>query len=123
MSREDSEIRELDWYVRDHLFRQSNAGKTSFRLESLPNDLVALYLRYRGTNPQTLAERMIPVISSLVARKVLEQTGNELGLANRLERFQCAKCFYINYLTDAEPRACMRCQGTELRDFQKKSLI
>lgn len=120
MSKADSEIRELDWYIRDHFFRQSNTGKTSFRLGSLPNDMVTLYLRYRGTDPQVLSDKMEPVIANLVSRKVLEQNGNEIGLTGRLERFQCAKCFYINYLIDAEPRECMRCQGNELRVFEKK---
>ena len=112
--------RELDWYLRDHLFRQSNAGKTVFRMESLPNDMVTLYLRYRGHNPQQLADSMVLVIAGLVSRKVLDQNGNELNLVGKLTRLQCAKCFYINYLTDAEPRACMRCQATDLHDFPKK---
>jgi hypothetical protein len=107
MSGVDPTIRELDWYLRDHLFRQSNAGKTIFRMESLPNDMVTLYLRYRGHDPKQLSESMVPVI-------------DELNLAGKLTRLQCAKCFYINYLTEAEPRACMRCQATELHDFPKK---
>ena len=119
MSSADSAIRELDWYLRDHLFRQSNAGKTSFRMESLPNDMVTLYLRYRGSDPQALSETLSPVISNLVTRKVLAQNGNQLDLAGKLIRLQCAKCFYITYLTEAEPRSCMRCQGSELNDFPK----
>lgn len=120
MSGVDPTTRELDWYLRDHLFRQSNAGKTIFRMESLPNDMVTLYLRYRGHDPKQLSESMVPVIAGLVSRKVLGQNGNELNLAGKLTRLQCAKCFYINYLTEAEPRACMRCQATELHDFPKK---
>ena len=120
MSGVDPTTRELDWYLRDHLFRQSNAGKNVFRMESLPNDMVTLYLRYRGHNPQQLADSMVLVIAGLVSRKVLDQNGNELNLVGKLTRLQCAKCFYINYLTDAEPRACMRCQATDLHDFPKK---
>jgi hypothetical protein len=116
----DIAIRELDWYLRDHLFRQSNAGKTAFRRESLPGEMVALYLRYRGADQQQLSEMMTPVIESMVARKVLGQDGNELKLLGALTRLQCAKCFYINYLVDAEPRSCMKCQHTELRDFPPK---
>lgn len=120
MSGADRTIGELDWYLRDHLFRQSNAGKTSFRLEALPNDMVTLYLRYRGTDPAALSETMKTVIASLVSRTVLLQTGNEVTLSAKLARMQCAKCFYINYLIDAEPRACMRCQAAELHEFPKK---
>ena len=120
MSGVDPTTRELDWYLRDHLFRQSNAGKNVFRLESLPNDMVTLYLRYRGHDPKQLSESMMPVITGLVSRKVLSQNGNELTLEGKLARLQCAKCFYINYLTEAEPRACMRCLATDLHDFPKK---
>ena len=116
----DPVTRELDWYVRDHLFRQTNAGKTAFRMESLPNDMVRLYLRYRDYDPAKLSESIAPVISSLVSRNVLNQNGNELRIAGRLTRLQCAKCYYVNYLVEAEPKACMRCQATDLNDFPRK---
>ena len=116
----DIAIRELDWYLRDHLFRQSNTGKTAFRRESLPGEMVALYLRYRGADQQQLSDMMTPVVESMVARKVLDQNGNDLKLLGTLTRLQCTKCFYINYLVEAEPRACMKCQHTELRDFPPK---
>jgi hypothetical protein len=116
----DVAIGELDWYLRDHLFRQSNAGKTLFRKESLPSEMAALYLRYRSADLQQLSDTMAPVIERMAARKVLEQQGNELKLAGRITRLQCAKCFYINYLTEAEQRSCLRCQHSELHDFPKK---
>ena len=116
----DPATRELDWYVRDHLFRQTNAGKTAFRMESLPNDMVTLYLRYRDHDPAKLSESMVPVIASLVSRNVLNQNGSELRIAGRLTRLQCAKCYYVNYLVEAEPKACMRCQATDLHDFPRK---
>lgn len=116
----DPVIRELDWYLRDHLFRQSNTGKTAFKRELLPNDMVTLYLRYRGADPQQLSVAIEPVIANLVSRKVLQQNGNDLSLGGMLTRLQCAKCFYINYLNDSEPRACMRCDGTDLHDFPRK---
>ena len=120
MSAGEVAIRELDWYLRDHLFRQSNAGKITFSRDSLPQEMVTIYLRYRGEDPQQLSETMMPVIQNLVARKVVEQNGDELKLGGMLSRLQCAKCFYINYLNDIEPRACMRCQHGELREFPKR---
>lgn len=120
MSGVNPAIRELDWYLRDHFFRQTNAGKTSFRLESLPNEMVTLYLRYRGTDPATLVEGISDVIATMLSRHAIEHDGNELSLSGKLTRLQCAGCFYINYLTDAEPRVCMRCGGTSLHDFPKK---
>lgn len=116
----ETTVRELDWYLRDHLFRQSNAGKTSFRRESLPSEMATLYLRYKNADLQQLSQLMVPVLEGLVAKKVLEQDGNELRMPGRPARLQCAKCFYINYLTEAEPRACLRCQHSELHDFPKK---
>ena len=119
----DIALRELDWYLRDHLFRQSNVGKTVFRRESLPSEMVTLYLRYRGADLKHLSDSLIPVIDGLLAKKVLEQNDNELRLLGNLTRFQCAntKCFYINYLSKSEPRTCLRCQNSELNDFPKKN--
>lgn len=114
------ETRELDWYLRDHLFRQSNAGKTIFRKESLPSEMITLYLRYKNADLSQLSQTMMPVVEGLVARKVVEQDGNELRMPGMLARLQCAKCFYVNYLAEAEPRACLRCNHAELHDFPKK---
>jgi hypothetical protein len=116
----DVAIRELDWYLRDHLFRQSNMGKASFRKESLPSEMATLYLRYRNADLQQLSQLMVPVIDNLIARNVLEQNGNELKMPGRLARVQCAKCFYINYLAGAEHKACLRCHHGELHDFPKR---
>jgi hypothetical protein len=113
-------VREVEWYLRDHLFRQSNAGKTSFRREFLPQEMVALYLRYRNSDPDQLSNIMTSVIEILTARKVVRQDSNELKLLGRMTRLQCVKCFYVNYLTEVEPRLCLRCQHSELQDFQKK---
>jgi hypothetical protein len=116
----DPAVRELEWYLRDHLFRQSNAGKTSFRRKFLPQEMVALYLRYRNSDPDQLSNIMTSVIEILTARKVVRQDRNELKLLGRMTRLQCVKCFYVNYLTEVEPRLCLRCQHSELQDFQKK---
>jgi hypothetical protein len=116
----DPAVREVEWYLRDHLFRQSNAGKTSFRREFLPQEMVALYLRYRNSDPDQLSNIMTSVIEILTARKVVRQDSNELKLLGKMTRLQCVKCFYVNYLTEVEPRLCLRCQHSELQDFQKK---
>jgi hypothetical protein len=116
----DPAVREVEWYLRDHLFRQSNAGKTSFRREFLPQEMVALYLRYRNSDPDQLSNIMTSVIEILTARKVVRPDSNEQKLLGRMTRLQCVKCFYVNYLTEVEPRLCLRCQHSELQDFQKK---
>lgn len=116
----DPAVRELEWYLRDHLFRQSNVGKTSFRREFLPQEMVALYLRYRNSDPDQLSNILTSVIEILTARKVVRQDRNELKLLGMMTRLQCVKCFYVNYLTEVEPRACLRCQHIELQDFPNK---
>ena len=116
----DPAIRETEWYLRDHLFRQSNAGKTTFKRESLPDEMAGLYLRYKNTDLERLSHLMAPVIEILVARKVLDQEGNDLKMRASLSRLQCAKCFYINYLIGAEQRVCLRCRHSDLHDFPKK---
>lgn len=120
MSNAEIAVRELDWYLRDHFFRQSAKGKNAFTRESLPSEMVELYLRYRGNDPRQLSETMTQVIQNLVSRKVVGQNGSKLTLNGSLSRLQCSNCFYINYLADGEPRECMRCQNMELHDFPKK---
>jgi hypothetical protein len=116
----DPAVRELEWYLRDHLFRQSNAGNTSFERELLPQKMATLYLRYRNSDPDQLSNIMTSVIEILTAEKVMRQDSNELKLLGRMTRLQCVKCYYINYLTEVEPRVCLRCKHSELQDFPKK---
>jgi hypothetical protein len=120
VSAADPIVRELEWYLRDHLFRQSNAGRTSFRRELLPHEMATLYLRYRNSDPDQLSDILASVIEILTTEKVLMQDHDELNLLGRMTRLQCAKCFYVNYLTEAEPRACRRCRHRELQDFPRK---
>jgi hypothetical protein len=116
----DPAVRELEWYLRDHLFRQSNAGNTSFRRELLPQEIATLYMRYRNSDPDQLSNIMTSVIETLTAEKVVRQDSNELKLLGRMTRLQCVKCYYVNYLTEVEPRVCLRCKHSELQDFPKK---
>ena len=116
----DPIVRELEWYLRDHLFRQSNVGRTSFRRELLPHEMATLYLRYGNSNPDQLSDILASVIEILTAEKVLMQDHDELNLLGRMTRLQCVKCFYVNYLTESEPRACRRCRHRELQDFPRK---
>jgi hypothetical protein len=116
----DPAVRELEWYLRDHLFRQSNVGNTSFERELLPQKMATLYLRYRNSDPDQLSNIMTSVIEILTAEKVVRQDSNELKLLGRMTRLQCVKCYYINYLTEVEPRVCLRCKHSELQDFPKR---
>jgi hypothetical protein len=118
------EIKEFEWYLRDHLFRQSNQGiqQQQFKKESLAQEMTSLYLRYRNsaTTSQHMNEMINTVVEKLISRKVLKKFENFLELTSRLCRLQCSKCFYVSYLSSNEPRNCLRCSFNELHDFPKK---
>jgi hypothetical protein len=121
---QDIEIKEFEWYLRDHLFRQSNQGRQQqqqFKKESLAQEMTSLYLRYRTSTSQHMNEMINAVVEKLISCQVLKKFENSLELTSRLSRLQCSKCFYISYLSSSnEPRNCLRCSFNELHDFPKK---
>ena len=125
---EDIEIKEFEWYLRDHLFRQSNQGRQQqqqFKKESLAaQEMTSLYLRYRNsTTSQHMNEMINAVVENLISRQVLKKFENSLELrSRRLSRLQCSKCFYISYLSSNEPRNCLRCSFNELLAGYQNSL-
>lgn len=46
----NTEIKEFEWYVSDHLFRQYNHDKRQFEQESLSKEMLNCYLRWLYTN-------------------------------------------------------------------------
>jgi hypothetical protein len=117
------EIKEFEWYLRDHLFRQSNQGiqQQQFKKESLAQEMTSLYLRHRNSTLQHMNEMINAVVEKLISGKVLKKFDNSLELTSRLSRLQCSRCFYISYLSSSnEPRNCLRCLSNELHDFPKK---
>jgi hypothetical protein len=121
---EDIEIKEFEWYLRDHLFRQSNQGRQQFKKESFAREMTSLYLRYRTSTSQHMNDMINAVVENLISREVLKKFENSLELTSRLSRVQCSKCFYISYLSSSnEPRNCLRCSFNELHDFPKKKLM
>lgn len=113
------EVTEFEWYLRDHLFRQSNQGRERFRKEELGEEMSNLCFRYKNSNLEKLNELADIVIQNLISRQVLQQVkiDRSLQLTSRLSRSRCSKCYYISYLTRNEPRKCLRCSSIELRDF------
>jgi hypothetical protein len=120
----DVEIKEFEWYLRDHIFRQSNnQGRHKFQKETLVKEMMNLYLRYRNSNLENLNEMVNLVSENLLSRKVIKMnsdTNKSLELTSNLSRLQCSKCFYISYLSSNEPKNCLRCSCTELYDFPKR---
>jgi len=117
----DIQVNEVEWYLRDHLFRQFNQGRRQFKKESLASEMISLYLRYRNSNLQHMNDMITAVVENLISRQIIIKTeNNSLKLANRFYRLQCSKCFYISYLNSNEPRNCLRCSSVELYAFPKK---
>ena len=117
-----SEVTELEWYVRDHLFRQSNQGRHKFQKEEIGREMSNLYLRYKNSDLKRMNKLAIIIVDDLISRHVLQQVAanGSLLLTSRLSRLQCIKCYYISYLVNNESRKCLRCSSTELRDFPSR---
>ena len=120
----DVEVKEFEWYLRDHFFRQSNNNNQIFHKETLAMEMMNLYLRYRNSSLDNLNELINLVCENLlfrqVIRKINDTDDNSLELTSKLYRLQCSKCFYISYLSSNEPKNCLRCSCTELHDFPKR---
>jgi predicted alpha/beta-fold hydrolase len=116
----DIQTNEIEWYLRDHFFRQFNQGKQHFKMESLGGEMISLYLRYRNYNLQDM-NNITAAVENLISLRVIKKTDNNaLELTSRFSRLQCSKCFYISYLNSNEPRNCLRCLSSELHDFPSK---
>ena len=66
---EEREVKEFEWYLRDHLFRQSNQGRQQFKEESLADEMISLYLRYRDSNLHNMNEIKDIVVENLSSNK------------------------------------------------------
>jgi len=117
----EREIKEFEWYLRDHFFRQSNQGKRQFQKEILGDEMINLYLRYRNSNPEKINNMINIVLENLASHQVITNTDNSIELITRLSRLQCSICFYISYLNNNEPRNCLRCSSTQLHNFPRKN--
>jgi hypothetical protein len=123
---EPREIKEFEWYLRDHFFRQSNKGLTQFERESLAKNMITQYLRYKSYTPEKINELMNPVLKKLILSQLIIGKDNinidnnkSFELTSPLSRLQCSTCFYISYLSANEPKNCLRCSSYKLHDFPK----
>ena len=116
-----AELRELEWYLRDHFFREFNRGKNQFKVESLPEEMTKVYLRYRNSDRDKISIMISSVLERLRSQLVITQYAmDSVELIGGLSRLQCSKCFYVCYLSDNEPKKCARCSAEELDTFPKK---
>lgn len=63
---QDIQLNEIEWYLRDHLFRQFNQGRQQFKKESLASEMISLYLRYRNSNLKHMDDMISVVIENPV---------------------------------------------------------
>jgi len=116
-----AELRELEWYLRDHFFREFNSGKNQFKIENLPEEMIKVYLRYRNSDIDKMSSMISSVLDQLISQLVITPSATDsLELIGGLSRLQCSKCFYICYLSDNESKKCARCSAEELYTFPKK---
>lgn len=119
----DVKIRELDWYLRDHLFRQSNKGRQEFEQRMLPSEIIKTYLRYRNDDIDQISQLVDIVVGNLFHQHVInKKDGDSFEVRGTLRRLQCSKCYYVSYLGEAEEAACLRCNSRSLEEFPKKRI-
>lgn len=119
----DVKIRELDWYLRDHLFRQSNKGRLKFDQRLLPSEIIKTYLRYRNDDVGEISRLADIVVGNLLYRHVIKMKDvQSFELGGTLRRLQCSKCYYVSYLAEVEELACLRCNSKTLTEFPKKRI-
>jgi hypothetical protein len=116
-----TDLRELEWYLRDHLFRNFSHGRRMFEIQGLPEEMIKKYLRYRNSDVDKMSAMLSRVLKQLTYQSVITQSQGSVELAGSLNRLQCSKCFYICYLSDNEPKKCFRCYTDELHTFQTKN--
>jgi hypothetical protein len=119
----DVRIRELDWYLRDHLFKQSNKGRQEFEQRDLPPELIKTYLRYRNDDLDQISQLVDIVVGNLLHQHVIKKKDvDSFVLRGTLKRLQCSKCYYVSILAEAEEISCLRCNSRTLDEFPKKSI-
>ena len=116
------EISEFEWYFRDFLFKNHSKGIMQLVAETIPNNMIQTYLRYRNSDPAYISSILEIVLENLMSSKFIERSGRFVNLREGVTRFQCNRCYYICYLGNLESRNCLRCKSNELDTFPKKYL-
>jgi len=115
-----TELKEFEWYLRDHLFRNQNKAISTFELNSLPQTMIDTYLRYRNADLDQILVLLNSSVENLVSRNVLKHNKDSVESTGKISRMRCAQCLYICYVSENEPTSCFRCYSSELHTFPKK---
>ena len=117
---------EFEWYLRDYLFRANNNKSREFCLvfetEDIVNTLHEKYLRFKTWTVVEIRNTLLKVLPIMQERGALEDklTVGIVILKSKLERRQCAICYYINCLGADEVEECLRCGSEKLVEFPNR---
>jgi len=114
------EINEMEWYFRDLLFRNYNKAVLQLKIETIPNNMIETYLRYRNGDLKHISSILEIVLENLISSKFIDRRDDFVEVRDGISRLQCSNCYYICYLGNLESKVCLRCQSTELDTFPKK---
>lgn len=116
-------LSEFEWYIRDYFFRINNKNveefKEIFEINEIGSCLHKNYLRYRTWRLDEVYNMVNKIIPHLQDKNVLTTIADnaKVKLHSKLDRKQCSKCFYINYLSINEMVQCHRCMSKDLKEF------
>ena len=116
-------LKEFEWYLRDLFFRNSKDNKKS-EVDYLEKERIAENLknnlRYRDLDILEIHNLLDIVLERMVKDNIIKIDEKKVKIRLNIERKQCTKCFYINYLWQNEIIKCKRCDSSDLREFQPK---
>lgn len=114
------EINEMEWYFRDLLFRNYNKAVLQLKIETIPNNMIETYLRYRNGDLKHISSILEIVVENLISSKFIARRDDFVEVRDGISRLQCSNCYYICYLGNLESKVCLRCQSNKLSTFPKK---
>jgi hypothetical protein len=120
----NTQLFEFEWYLRDYLFRANNNNKSGeiclvFETKDIVNTLHEKYLRFKTWTVAQIHDTLVKVLPIMQERGALDNkmTLDMVILKSKLERRQCAICYYINCLGTEELKKCLRCHSEKLVEF------
>jgi hypothetical protein len=116
----DIELKELEWYFRDFLFKNHNKGVIQLETENIPKNMIETYLRYGNVHLGHISSILEIVLENLILSNFIERIDNFVGIRDGISRLRCSKCRYICYLGNLESKVCLRCQSSQLDTFPKR---
>jgi hypothetical protein len=121
----DIKLKEFDWYLRDLFFRTNKNNNNDKKIENFSKEeiakfLIKNYLRYRNSGFDEISNLLNMVLDDMQKNNILIVDNEIIKIHSNFNRKQCAKCFYINYLSLKEDIHCRRCDSDNLQEFPKK---